>query len=63
MSAQWEYKVIRYKLRLKGFDYDQLERDLNELGRDGWDAISTIAPSYGQGQAIEIAVILKKPHD
>lgn len=60
MATQWEYKVLTYKLRWKGFDYAQIERDLNDLGREGWEALSTIAPSYGQGQAIEVAVILKK---
>jgi hypothetical protein len=38
------------------------EQDLNDLGREGWEALSTLAPSYGQGQAIEIAVMLKKAY-
>ncbi|WP_024804692.1 DUF4177 domain-containing protein [Nocardia sp. BMG51109] len=61
MAAQWEYKVLTYKLKMKGFDYARMEQDLNDLGRDGWEALSTLAPSFGSGQAIEIAVILKKP--
>ncbi len=47
---------------LEGFDYQQMEQDLNDLGREGWEALSTLAPSYGQGQAIEIAVMLKKAY-
>lgn len=60
MTAQWQYKVQTYKLRMKGFDYEQIEQDLNDLGRQGWEVLSTIAPSYGQGQAIALAVVLKK---
>ncbi|MFF0744856.1 DUF4177 domain-containing protein [Streptomyces sp. NPDC004111] len=60
MSAQWEYKMLYYKLKMKGFDYGQMEKDLNELGREGWEAFSTLAPSYGSGQAIEITVLLKR---
>ncbi|MGW5382318.1 DUF4177 domain-containing protein [Nocardia sp. NPDC003963] len=60
MAAQWEYKVLTYKLRMKGFDYDRIQQDLNDLGREGWEAFSTLAPSFGSGQAIEISVMLKK---
>lgn len=37
-----------------------IENDLNDLGREGWQALSTIAPSYGAGQAMETAVILMR---
>lgn len=62
MNARWEHKVLIYKLGWKGFDYDQIEQDLNELGRQGWEALDMIAPSVGSGQAIELVVILKKAH-
>ncbi|MFJ4895740.1 DUF4177 domain-containing protein [Streptomyces sp. NPDC088788] len=61
MSQQWEYKVLTFKLKLKGFDYAEVQADLNNLGREGWEAISTLAPSFGAGQAIEVAIILKRP--
>lgn len=61
MAAPWEYKVLTYRLRWGGFKYDQIEHDLNELGREGWEMLSSIAPSFGAGQAIEVAVILKRP--
>jgi hypothetical protein len=60
MAAQWEYKVVTFKFHLKGFDYGQIELDLNDFGRQGWEAISTIAPSIGQGQVMEVAVLLKR---
>lgn len=57
MSAGWEYKVLTYKLKLKGFDYSRLEEDLNELGSQGWEAFSTLAPSFGSG---DVTVLLKR---
>ncbi len=63
MSTQWEHKVLTYKLKMKGFDYGQIERDLNELGREGWEALGTMAPSWGAGQTIEVVVLLKRSVD
>ena len=60
MATQWQYQVVTYKLQWKGFDYTEVERQLNELGSQGWEMVSTIAPSFGAGQAIEIAVVLKR---
>lgn len=62
MTAQWEYKMLTYKVGWKGLDYDQIEQDLNELGQQGWEALGSIAPSVGSGQTMEIVVILKKPY-
>lgn len=56
----YEHKVLTYKLGWKGFKYEQIEQDLNEWGRQGWEAVSTLVPSYGQGQTIDMAVILKR---
>jgi hypothetical protein len=62
MAAHWEHKLQTYKVGgIKGVDYAQIEKDLNDLGRDGWEARSTIAPGRGQGQACEVAVLLKRP--
>lgn len=59
MSDEWTYKVLTYKVGWKGFKFDQIEQELNEYGRQGWEVISTLAPSFGAGQAIEVAVIMK----
>jgi hypothetical protein len=37
-----------------------MERQLNELGAQDWEAVGTIVPSVGAGQSIEIGVILKR---
>ena len=60
MTAKWEHKVLKYGWGWKGFDYAQMEKDLNELGQQGWEALDTIAPGIGSGQATELVVILKK---
>ncbi|TCP47347.1 uncharacterized protein DUF4177 [Tamaricihabitans halophyticus] len=61
MSTEFEYRVQTYKLGWKGFDFGQIETDLNELGRQGWDAVSTVAPSVGSGHTGEFGIILKRP--
>ena len=60
MANQWQYRVVTYKLQWKGFDYTEVEKQLNEYGSTGWEMVSTIAPSFGAGQAIDIAVVLKR---
>jgi hypothetical protein len=60
VTGRFEYKVLTYKLGWKGFKYEQIEQDLNELGSQGWEAVSTLAPSFGQGQALDLAVIVKR---
>lgn len=59
MNPQWEHKVLTYDLGWKGYDYDKIEQDLNELGRQGWEALDTISPSIGSA-ATTIVVILKR---
>ena len=54
---------MTYKVGWKGFKYDEIENHLNELGRDGWEMLSTVAPSFGSGQAMEVAVILKRARE
>jgi hypothetical protein len=60
MSATFEHKVLKYKYGWKGFDYDQMERDLVDLGSQGWEAVGTLAPSIGNGQTLEICVLVKR---
>lgn len=44
----------------KGFDYEEIKQKKNELGQNGCETISTIAASFGAGQAIEVAIILQR---
>lgn len=56
----FEHKVLIFKFGWKGFDYTQMERDLNELGSEGWETVGTLAPSIGSGHANEIAIFVKR---
>jgi hypothetical protein len=58
MNARWEHKVPTYEPRWKGFDYEKIEQDPDELGRHGWEALGTVAPSYSQ----DLVVVLKRTH-
>ncbi|AOS63951.1 DUF4177 domain-containing protein [Actinoalloteichus hymeniacidonis] len=61
MATNWEHRVLTYPSKWKGFDLHQIEEDLNELGRQGWETVSTIAPNIGPGQTVEISIIVKRP--
>ncbi|GAA2218230.1 hypothetical protein GCM10010413_04130 [Promicromonospora sukumoe] len=61
MTTAWENKILTYKLAWKGFDYKQMEQDLNDYGREGWEVVQTIIPALGAGQTLEIAVVIKRP--
>jgi hypothetical protein len=37
-----------------------MEKELNELGVHGWQAVGTIVPSVGAGQSVEIGIIVKR---
>ena len=56
----FEHKVLTFTWGWKGFDYAAIEKELNALGADGWEAVGTIVPSVGAGQSIEIGVIVKR---
>lgn len=57
----WEHKVVRSAWGWKGFDWEDLEAQLTELGALGWEVVGTLAPSVGAGQSVEVAVVLKRP--
>ena len=61
---QWEYHVI--SLDTRGFfganvDMQTLYTRLNELGREGWEVVSSSPVTAGQGYAQEILFVLKRP--
>lgn len=61
MDSMWDYQVMTYRVGWSGFRFEKIEEDLKELGRQGWELTSTLAPSFGSGQAIDVAVIVKRP--
>jgi hypothetical protein len=56
----FEHKVLKFTWGWKGFDYGAIEKELNELGSQGFEAVGTIVPSVGAGQSIEIGIIVKR---
>ena len=65
MAGRWEYTTTVITHGFMGRQSDELNRDefeksMNDLGQQGWEAVSTLVPSYGQGQTIDMAVILKR---
>jgi hypothetical protein len=60
---RWEYRTI--KVETKGFaggilDQSKLESALNELGRDGWELVSTFDTNMLQGTTREVIGVLKR---
>jgi len=62
---QWEYRTV--KVEAKGWfaggvlDQSKLEAALNDLGRDGWELVSTFDTNMLHGQTREIVSVLKRP--
>jgi Domain of unknown function (DUF4177) len=42
MTKVFEHKIVTFGLGWKGFDHDEMERQLNDLGRQGWEAVSSV---------------------
>lgn len=62
--TQWEYRTV--KVEAKGWfvggvlDQSKFEAALNELGRDGWELVSTFDTNMLHGQTREIVAVLKR---
>lgn len=59
----WEYKTI--KVEPKGFfggkvDLNELEAELNTLGRNGWELVSTFETNMSQGASREVVCVFKR---
>jgi hypothetical protein len=59
MTKVFEHKIVKFELGWKGFDHEEMERQLNDLGREGWEAVSSLQPSIGAA-ATDILVLLKR---
>lgn len=59
----WEYKTI--KLDTYGFfgakvDHGRLEQEMNELGQQGWELVTTL-DTNSTGTTTSIVLLLKRP--
>lgn len=59
MTKVFEHKIVTFGLGWKGFDHDEMERQLNELGRQGWEVVSSLQPSVGAAPT-DILVLVKR---
>jgi hypothetical protein len=59
MTKVFEHRIVKFELGWKGFDHDEMERQLNDLGRQGWEAVSSLQPSIGAAPT-DILVLLKR---
>jgi hypothetical protein len=59
MTKVFEHKIVKFELGWKGFDHEEMERQLNDLGSQGWEAVSSLQPSIGAA-ATDILVLLKR---
>ncbi|MBP2479420.1 hypothetical protein JOF53_008292 [Crossiella equi] len=61
MTAEFDHRVMKYKFGfLRGVDYAQLERDLNEAGAEGWQVRGTLLPGTVNGRTREVTVLLQR---
>ncbi len=63
----WEYHIYSYKqpsgmiFRGAGGVPDEVEPDLNKLGKDGWEVASAYPVTMAQGATNMVVIILKRP--
>lgn len=62
---RWEYRSLLWDAR-KGLlggkiDREQLDNQLNVLGQEGWDLVSTSPSTREGGSTRDIVLILKRP--
>lgn len=63
MNNQWAYKTI--KVITKGFlggivDIEEFEEELNRMGYEGWELVSTFDTSQGNGASREVVCVFKR---
>lgn len=46
-KQRWIYKTVTIKIGFMGFKPEAAEDEMNKLGREGWELVSTLQP-YGQ---------------
>lgn len=61
---RWQYRVFRFKppAVIKGADVDiaALESELNKLGAEGWEAVTSFERAVASGITNEIAIVMKR---
>ena len=61
--TKWEYKVIEFDARgaMGGLiDQEKMELKLNELGKDGWELVTSYSTNQGYGSSRKLVYTLKR---
>ncbi|MFM9966765.1 MAG: DUF4177 domain-containing protein [Planctomycetaceae bacterium] len=67
MMQKWEYRIYNYKqpsgviFRGAGDVPENVPKDLNALGNEGWEIIASYPVAMGSGATNQIVMILKRP--
>ncbi len=59
---RWEYKTLKFKKRSffsGALNADELNQELNTLGRDGWELVS-VCPAIFMGASHGLIAVLKR---
>jgi hypothetical protein len=61
--ARWEYRTLQIdqSFWLGKVDKQKLTNELNKLGAQGWELVTTIETNIGHGTTNEIVLFLKRP--
>jgi Domain of unknown function (DUF4177) len=64
MKQQWEYKTV--KVDTYGFlggilDTNKFDSELNRLGQQGWELVSTFDTNMNNGVSREAIAVFKRP--
>jgi hypothetical protein len=57
--ARWEYKFETLDLEEREKSLDQIQSDLNELGRAGWE-VASILPKVGSDGSRTVALLKRE---
>lgn len=58
---QWEYKIINVRSEQYRLDPNAADRDLNPLGREGWELVGLTSVNFKTGATDNIAMVFKRP--
>jgi hypothetical protein len=66
--AMWDYKTLKISTEFQwpqGTDFDEraLEMELQSLGKEGWELVSTFSVERRQGGSRYVIAVLKKRID
>jgi len=61
--TRWEYRTVLFQphWQVANLDATELDTQLNQLGNDGWELVSTTSTSIGAGLTRDLVLVFKRP--